>query len=100
MNWATRNGIKKGRWARVRRRVLVRDRFRCKLCGKAGRMEIDHIVPLHVDPEQDPYRLDGLQSACRACHLDKTSRENRRPMTAAQEGWRRLVADMMEGQRP
>ena len=34
------------RWARVRRAVLRRDRFRCQSCGRAGRLECDHIVPL------------------------------------------------------
>ena len=34
------------RWDRVRRAVLRRDGWRCVQCGRAGRLEVDHITPL------------------------------------------------------
>ena len=34
------------RWAAVRRFVLERDGWRCVHCGRAGRLECDHITPL------------------------------------------------------
>jgi len=63
------------RWRRVRLQVLDRNNWRCQRCGKAGRMEVDHVVPLHVNPEQNPFDPAGLQTLCRRCHFDKTRDE-------------------------
>ena len=83
------------RWAAVRRAVLKRDGFRCVECGRAGKLEVDHIVPMQREPGQDPYDPNGLQALCRACHIEKTARENRRPLTPAELAWRSLVADLL-----
>ena len=87
--------LKGGRWVRVRRRVLDRDGWRCQACGKAGRLEVDHILPL-VDGGQ-PYDLDNLQTLCRSCHVRKTAAENRarRPVPDAVQKWRDLVGNLM-----
>ena len=82
------------RWAAVRRRVFERDQWRCVMCDKAGRLECDHITPLQREPDQDPFDLDGLQVLCRSCHIKKTARENRRPLTPAELAWRELVAEL------
>ena len=82
------------RWAAVRRAVLERDGYRCVECGRAGRLECDHVVPLQRDPGQDPYDPNSLQTLCRACHIEKTRGENRRPLTPAELAWRALVADL------
>ena len=79
------------RWAMVRRRVFHRDGYRCRQCGKAGRLECDHIVPLHVEPGQDPYDVDGLQSLCRSCHIEKTATENMMP---ERREWRDFVKEL------
>ena len=63
------------KWGIARRLAIQRDKFRCKLCGKAGRLEVDHIIPLWQDPKQDPYKLENLQTLCRKCHIIKTNRE-------------------------
>ena len=34
------------RWRVFRRAVLDRDNWRCRTCGRPGRLEVDHIVPL------------------------------------------------------
>ena len=47
------------RWGVVRRRVFVRDGWRCVECGRAGRMECDHVEPLQREPGQDPYNPHG-----------------------------------------
>ena len=83
------------RWAAVRRAVFERDRFRCTSCGKAGRLECDHIVSLDDDPTQDPYAVAGCQALCRRCHIEKTAHENRREPTPAESAWRELVAEIM-----
>ena len=81
------------RWAAVRRAVFERDGWRCVECGKAGRLECDHVTPLQREPGQDVYDPNGLQTLCRACHVEKTRGENRRPLTPAELAWRALVAD-------
>lgn len=83
------------RWARVREMVFRRDRYRCVLCGRAGRLECDHITPLQREPGQDPYDPNGLQAVCRCCHISKSRQENRRPDTPAEAEWRRLVDEML-----
>ena len=82
------------RWDAVRRAVFKRDNFRCVECGKAGRLEADHITPLEREPCQDPYDINGLQALCRTSHIEKTARENRRPLTPAELAWRELVAEL------
>lgn len=84
-----------GRWAAVRRYVFERDGWRCIECGQAGRLECDHVTPLEREPGQDPFDPNGLQTLCRACHMEKTARENRRALTASETAWRALVMEMM-----
>ena len=82
------------RWSAVRRAVFERDGWRCVMCGRAGKLEVDHIVPMQREPGQDPYDPNGLQSLCRECHVEKTRRENRRPLTPAEAAWRTLVSEL------
>ena len=82
------------RWAVVRRAVFQRDGWRCVLCGRAGRLECDHINPMEREPGQDPYDPNGLQTLCRSCHVAKTATENRRPPTPAELAWRELVGEL------
>ena len=82
------------RWQATRRAVFQRDAYRCRNCGRAGRLEADHVIPLHVDAGQNPYDPDGCQTLCRRCHIEKTRQENRREPTPAESAWRELVADM------
>ena len=76
------------RWARVRRAVFRRDRYRCRKCGKAGRLECDHLVPLRAGG--DPWDMANLESLCRTCHIAKTAAENRRP-DPERDRWREFV---------
>ena len=81
-------------WQRLRRRVFVRDRYRCRECQRPGRLECDHLVPL--ESGGDPWGPANLQTLCRGCHVRKTVRENEesrvRKMTPAELRWRALVA--------
>ncbi|MYF00776.1 MAG: HNH endonuclease [Gammaproteobacteria bacterium] len=88
--------VNAARWQRTRKTVFARDRYRCRACGGRGRLECDHIVPLHVDPDQDYYDPNGCQALCRNCHLLKTADENRRRPRPERpdperDAWRRLV---------
>ena len=55
-------------WSRFRRYILDRDGWRCAACSRPGKLEVSHIVAVHVDPsrELDP---DNVRVLCRACHL-------------------------------
>ena len=84
------------RWRAVRRAVLERDGWRCVSCGRPGQLEVDHIRPLEKQPGQDPYDVNGLQSLCRNCHIEKTSRENRRELSPAEAEWRDFVRELLQ----
>ena len=95
-----RAGLKGPRWERLRRVVLVRDSWTCQTCGKsAGRFEVDHIVPLHLDPSKawDRANLQTLCGGPGGCHAAKTAGENqtidRRPQDRA--AWARLIYKVM-----
>ena len=79
------------RWARVRRAVFDRDGWRCRSCGRPGRLECDHVVPLHLDGAQ--WALANLQTLCRGCHIEKTRGELVRP-DPERDAWRELVASL------
>ena len=89
--------LSRNRWAAIRTAVFKRDGYRCTSCGLPGRLECDHVIPLHRQPGQDPYRMSGLQSLCRGCHIEKTSKENRREDTTPQAAWRALVNNLLTG---
>ena len=82
------------RWQYVRRQVFERDGWRCLRCGRAGRLECDHVLPL--DRGGDPWDMANLQTLCRICHIAKTAAENRRAPTPAESAWRELVAEMLD----
>ena len=79
----------------MRRRALERDRWRCRGCGRAGRLEVDHIEPLAEGGAV--YDLTNLQALCRHCHIEKTRGENlaRRPVPPEVRKWRDLVAELV-----
>ena len=80
------------RWVRLRLQVLNRDGWRCVLCGRAGKLECDHITPMRRGGA--PWALDNLQTLCRACHVNKTRGDWRPPPTAAERDWWSFVAEL------
>ena len=54
-------------WQRLRLQAIERDEARCTICGKIGRAEVHHKVPLHKGGSN---ALDNLTTLCRACHID------------------------------
>ena len=75
----------------MRKLALRRAGYRSELSGLAGRLEVDHIVPLRRGG--DPYALDNVQVLTRDEHIRKTAGENRRP-DPARDAWRALVAEI------
>ncbi len=68
------------RWMAIRYRVLLRDRYRCQTCIRAGRHappdpdnEVDHRVPRHQGGTDDDANLETI---CADCHEAKTVRES------------------------
>ena len=83
-------GWKGYRWRRFRLQVFERDGWRCRSCGRAGRLECDHIVPLSRGGA--PFDLGNAQALCRGCHVTK-SRGERPPKRESElrRRWRALV---------
>lgn len=63
------------RWGAVRLAVFTRDGYRCRACGRAGRLECDHLVPLWQGGQE--WDKGNLQALCRRCHMHKTCKERR-----------------------
>ena len=75
--------LNRRQWAHARRAALERDAWRCTRCSKAGRLEVDHVLPLnHGGP---PFELTNLRTLCVSCHLDVTWAER---VTPEQRIWR------------
>ena len=72
-------------WKRARAAARERDGYRCRGCGKAGRLEVHHIQPLRRGGE--PFDLKNLQTLCRRCHV----KAHARPMGPERAAWRELV---------
>ena len=89
------NTLNRSRWALVRRAALDRDGWRCRACGRAGRLEVDHLVALEDGGEA--YDPANLQTLCRGCHFRKTAAENRarRPVPQEVRKWRDLVEEII-----
>ena len=65
------------RWHRLARAVKDRAGWRCEKCGKSGRLETDHRVPIATTGaglagQWDP---SNLQTLCRNCHFQKSAKE-------------------------
>ena len=82
------------RWQWLRLRIFARDGWRCRKCGKAGKLECDHIRPLHRGG--DPYDPANLQTLCRPCHIEKTAGERAKP-DPERDAWRAKLAEVAAG---
>ena len=88
------------RWARLARAVKDRDGWRCRECGKSGRLEADHRVPISktgagLAGQWDP---SNLQALCRNCHFKKSSKERRislRGLEPEATAWTLLVEKLL-----
>lgn len=66
-------------WRRLRESILLRDKYLCQPCLRAGRyteaQEVDHIVGVAKGGDDDPSNLQGI---CEQCHRVKTAAEGGR----------------------
>ena len=87
-NW----NLKRSRWRRVRQLALIRDQYRCRNCGGAGRLECHHVVPVGVCA--DPYHLDNIRVLCRGCHIRLHPRRRERTyLSAEHRRWQDLIRE-------
>ena len=78
----------------LRKLAKDRDGWRCVKCGRAGRLEVDHIVPVFKGGAM--WELDNLQTLCRTpCHFAKSAGERSRPKSAAVQEWAKLVNELV-----
>ena len=87
--------VNRNLWRLLRLRALERDGWRCRQCGKAGVLEVDHVVPLFQGGA--PHDLDNLQSLCRSpCHFEKSVKEmgNRPRRNDRTDRWQALVDEL------
>ena len=80
------------RWDVLRKLAKDRDGWRCVKCGRAGRLEVDHIKPVHHNGAM--WELDNLQTLCRPCHFAKSAAEQSRPKSAGELAWAELVKQL------
>lgn len=80
--------LNKRRWAAARLAALRRDGYQCVKCQKIGRLEVDHVQPLHRGGAE--YDLENLQALCRECHFQKTA-DDMGHDTPGRKRWRELV---------
>ena len=78
------------KWKALRRRTFERDGYRCVKCGRAGRLECDHVRPYRRGGNDD---LGNLQTLCRNCHIAKTAGEAEKP-NPARDRWRAFVGEL------
>ena len=79
-----------GAWEYLRRKTFERDGYRCRQCGKAGRLECDHIQAIVNGGAA--WDESNLQTLCRACHMEKTKTDLRYE-GADQRAWRQSLKE-------
>jgi len=66
--------IRGGRLDKIRQRIMLRDNYTCRMCGRVtAHGEVDHVVPLHLGGGESDINRQYL---CRACHALKSEREH------------------------
>lgn len=82
------------RWKALRQAALRRDGYKCVACGSAGRLEVDHVIPVRDAPER-AFDLGNLQCLCPRCHALKTRIEaGHPPPDPKRAAWRAAVAEL------
>lgn len=81
-------------WKKLRQKVLVRDRFKCVVCGVsvAGfkRSRCDHIIPVKQRPDL-AFVMANIQTLCAVCdnrkHFEKLGNKAKQVTPTGEDGW-------------
>ena len=74
--WRYRRYLRSAHWRTLRQQVLRRAGGRCETCGRAGRLEVHHLMYERRGNEL----LGDLRALCRDCHRDvHRGRDGSRP---------------------
>ena len=76
-------------WELARRQCFEVCGWRCTRCGKSGRLEAHHVLPLHRGGA--PFDLGNLAALCRSCHISI----HKRPVSESEQKWLDLVRDLI-----
>ena len=75
-------------WERVRLQVLDRDHWRCTVCGRAGLLEVHHLVALaDGGAALDPENCVAMCASCHVAHHRHEVDPGRREWLDAVENW-------------
>ena len=67
--------IRGWRLHKIRERILLRDSYTCRMCGRVSTdLDVDHIVPLHLGGAESD---ENRQALCHDCHKKKSEQEER-----------------------
>lgn len=77
------------KWKAFRRQILERDGWRCTECGKAGRLEVHHVVSRSAGGAV--YDPDNCRTLCRRCHIGT----HQQPETPAKRRWTELINERL-----
>lgn len=79
------------RWKALRLEALRRDDYKCVKCGRRGRLEVDHVLPVRTHPDLS-WTLSNLQTLCASCHTRKTRVEcGHKELPEPRRQWREFV---------
>jgi len=53
------------RWPEIRKKVLIRDGKKCRICNVTKRLHIHHIIPFKISHSNEDLNLVTL---CKSCH--------------------------------
>lgn len=90
--WDSSTRRKPAGWELTRQRVLRRDRYRCKVCGRRATV-VDHILSQRFGGSE---QQRNLQAMCSACHSAKTQDEARLGKAAIRMSSGQLTAEVAD----
>ena len=60
--------LKSEYWNYVKKKVLIRDKYKCTVCGKTSKLQIHHTTYKHHKAEHK--HLGDLLTVCNKCHYE------------------------------
>ena len=76
------------RWRVLRLKIFERDGWKCIKCKNPGRLECDHIIPIHRGGAI--WQKSNLRTLCRACHIE-THKSKKTRSDALRNAFRRKL---------